>query len=178
LGWRVGDIRALQLDDLHWADATLERTQSKTNTPLLLPLTEEVGAALSDSLRSGRPKTSSREVFLTLPSPVAPLSPTHLYHIVAYWPHLAGITFPTPQRRGLHALRHTLATQRLQAQTPLHTIGDILGHGSVESTRRYAQADVAALRSVALALEEVSEVAGERARGVSQSPRALDGAMR
>jgi site-specific recombinase XerD len=160
LGLRVGDIRALKLDDLHWADATLKLTQSKTNTPLLLPLTEEVGAALIDYLRSGRPTTPYREVFLTLTSPVAPFSPTNLYHIVAYWRHLAGITFPTAQRRGLHALRHTLATQLLQAQTPLHTIGDILGHASVESTRLYAKADVEALRSVALELEEVSDAEG------------------
>jgi integrase len=160
LGLRVGAIRALKLDDLPWADATLELTQSKTNTPLLLPLTEEVGAALIDYLRSGRPKTSYREVFLTLTSPVAPFSPTNLYHIVAYWRHLAGSTFPTPPRRGLHALRHTLATQLLQAQTPLHTIGDIPGHGSVESTRLAAKADVEALRSVALELEEGSDGEG------------------
>lgn len=160
LGWRVGDIRALKLDNLHWADATLELTQAKTHTPLLLPLTEEVGAALIDYLRAGRPTTPYREVFLTLTSPVAPFSPTNLYHIVAYWRHLAGITFPTAQRQGLHALRHTLATQLLQAQTPLHTIGDILGHVSVESTRLYAKADVEALRSVALELEEVSDAEG------------------
>jgi len=117
----------------------------------------QVGVALIDYLRSGRPTTPYREVFLTLTSPVAPFRPTNLYHIVAYWRHLAGITFPTAQRRGLHALRHTLATQLLQAQTPLHTIGDILGHVSVESTRLYAKADVEALRSVALELEEVSD---------------------
>jgi site-specific recombinase XerD len=160
LGLRVGDMRALKLDDLHWADATLEITPSKTNTPLLLPLTEEIGAALIDYLKSGRPTTPSREVFLTLTSPVAPFSPTNLYHIVAYWRRLAGITFPTAPRQGLHALRHTLATQLLQAQTPLHTIGDILGHVSVESTRLDAKADVEALRSVALELEEVSDVEG------------------
>ena len=160
LGLRVGDIRALQLDDLHWADATLEITQSKTHTPLLLPLSEEIGEALIDYLKSGRPKTPYREVFLTLTPPFAPFSQTNLYHIVAYWRRLAGITFPTEQRQGLHALRHTLATQLLQAQIPLHTIGDILGHVSLESTRLYAKADVEALRSVALDLEEVSDVEG------------------
>lgn len=157
LGLRAGDIRALPLDNLHWADATLELTQSKTQTPPLLPLTEEVGAALIDYWRSGRPPTPYRAVFLTLTSPMAPFHPTNLYHIIAYWRHLAGITCPTAQRQGLHALRHTLATQLLQAQTPLHTIGDILGHVSVESTRLYAKAAVEALRSVALELEEVGD---------------------
>lgn len=168
LGLRVGDIRALKLDDLHWADATLEITQSKTNTPLLLPLSEEIGEALIDYLKSGRPQAPYREVFLTLTPPFEPFGQTNLYYIVAYWRQLAGITFATEQRQGLHALRHTLATQWLQAQIPRHTIGDILGHVSVESTRLYAKADVEALRSVALELEEISDGEGEIDGGISK----------
>jgi hypothetical protein len=34
----------LKLDDLHWASATLEIEQSKTGTPLVLPISEEVPA--------------------------------------------------------------------------------------------------------------------------------------
>lgn len=154
---RAGDIRALTLDDLHWADATLELTQSKTPTPLLLPLTEEGGAAVLDSVRSGRPTTPSRAVCLPFTSPGAPFRPTHLSHMIAYGRHLAGSTFPTAQRRGLHALRPTLATHLWQAQPPRHPMGDILGHVRVESTRLYVKAEVEALRSVARELEEVSD---------------------
>jgi integrase len=45
LGLRAGDIRTLRLDHLHWEDSRIEITQSKTTTPLSLPLTEEVGDA-------------------------------------------------------------------------------------------------------------------------------------
>jgi integrase len=48
LGLRAGDIRTLKLDHLHWEDSRIEITQSKTATPLSLPLTEEVGEALID----------------------------------------------------------------------------------------------------------------------------------
>jgi site-specific recombinase XerD len=156
LGLRVGDIRALTLDHLHWADARIEITQSKTATPLSLPLTEEVGEALIDYLRSGRPTTTHREVFLKLTPPFEPFSGGNLYHIVTYWRGVAGITFRTPHKQGLQALRHSLATRLLEQGTPLHTIADILGHTSVESTRIYAKADVEALRSVALDPEEVT----------------------
>ena len=74
LGLRVEDIRTLKLDDLKWEAATIEITQSKTLAPLCLPLTEEVGEALIDYLRSGRPKTDHREVFLTLTPPFFCLS--------------------------------------------------------------------------------------------------------
>jgi len=73
----------------------------------------------------------------------------NLYDIVTYWRRLAGITFRTPQRRGLHSLRHTLATRLLEKSTPFTTIAEILGHTSLESTRIYAKADVEALRGVA-----------------------------
>lgn len=156
LGLRVGDIRTLKLDRLHWEDSKIEITQSKTATPLSLPLSEEVGEALIDYLKSGRPQTVHREVFLKLNPPFDPFVGGNLYHIVTYWRRLAGITFRTPQKRGLHSLRHSLATRLLEHGTPFHTIADILGHTSLESTRIYAKADVEALRSVALDTEEVN----------------------
>ena len=159
LGLRSGDIRALRLDDLKWEAATLEITQSKTLAPLCLPLTEDVGEALIDYLKSGRPHTNHREVFLKLRSPFAPFADNnHLYHIVTYWRELAGIRFRTQQRHGLHSLRHTLATQLLREQTPFHVISEILGHATTASTLIYAKADVEALRSAALDPEEVRHV--------------------
>jgi integrase len=157
LGLRAGDIRTLKLDHLHWEDSRIEITQSKTTTSLSLPLTEEVGEALIDYLRSGRPKTADREVFLKLNPPFDPFrEANNLYHIVTYWRRLAGITFRSPQKRGIHSLRHSLATRLLEQGTPFPTIADSLGHTSLESTRIYAKADVEALRSVALDTEEVS----------------------
>jgi len=80
----------------------------------------------------------------------------HLHDIIEYWRRLAGITFRSPQKRGLHSLRHTLATRLLEKGTSFPTIAEILGHTSLESTRIYAKADVEALRGVALDLEEVN----------------------
>jgi site-specific recombinase XerD len=156
LGLRAGDIRTLKLDQLHWDDSTLEVTQAKTGRPLLLPLTTEVGEALIDYLKSGRPATAHREVFLKVNPPFDPFAAdSNLHHIISYWRRLAGIKFRTAQKRGLHSLRHTLATRLLEKGTPFTTIAEILGHASLESTRIYAKADVEALRSVALDPEEV-----------------------
>jgi site-specific recombinase XerD len=157
LGLRAGDIRTLKLDQLHWEDSVIEITQSKTGIPFRLPLPEEVGAALIDYLKSGRPQTAHREVFLKVNPPFDPFKEnSNLYHIITYWRRLAGITFRTPHKRGIHSLRHTLATQLQKEGTPITTIAAILGHTSLESTRIYAKADVEALRSVALDPEEVS----------------------
>jgi integrase len=156
LGLRVGDIRTLKLDQLHWEDSTIEVTQSKTGTPLRLPLISEVGEALIDYLKSGRPQTAHREVFLKVKPPFDPFTGNNLHHIVTYWRLLGGIRFRTAQKRGIHSLRHTLATRLLEKGTPLTTIAEILGHTSLESTRIYAKANVEALRSVALDPEEMN----------------------
>ena len=157
LGLRTGDIRTLKLDNLRWAESTIEITQAKTGTPLTLPLPNEVGEALIDYLKSGRPQSAHREVFLKVNPPFDPFGDNdNLHHIIKYWRQLAGITFRCPQKRGLHSLRHTLATRLLEKGTPLPTIAEILGHTSLESTRIYAKADVEALRSVALDPEEVN----------------------
>jgi len=151
LGMRVGDIRTLKLDQIHWEDSTIEVTQSKTGVPLTLPLINEVGEALIDYLKSGRPQSAHREVFLRANPPFDPFGRNdNLHHIVTYWRQLAGIRFRTPRKRGLHSLRHSLATRLLEKGTPFTTIAEILGHSSLESTRIYAKADVEALRSVAL----------------------------
>ena len=123
-----------------------------------MPLTEEVGEALIAYLKSGRPQTDHREVFLTLVQPFAPFENGNLYHIIKYWRQLAGIRFRTKQRQGLHSLRHTLATQLLREQTPFHVISEILGHATSASTLIYAKADVEALRTAALDIEEVRHV--------------------
>lgn len=160
LGLRVEDIRTLKLDDLKWEAATIEITQSKTLAPLCLPLTEEVGEALIDYLKSGRPQTDHREVFLTLAPPFLPFGGnSSLHHIVTYWKQLAGIHFRMKQRQGLHSLRHSLATKLLREQTPIHVISEILGHATTASTLIYAKVDVEALRSAALDPEEVPHVA-------------------
>lgn len=158
LGMRQADIQSLTLDDLKWDSATIEIRQSKTGEAQCLPMSEEIGSALIDYLKSGRPGAPYREVFLTARLPFIPIPKAgRMYSIMTYWRSLAGIRFRTPQRSGLHSLRHTLATRLLQQETPLHVISDILGHASTASTLIYAKADVESLRAAALDPEEVRD---------------------
>lgn len=159
LGLRVGDIRSLTLEGLDWDAATIHFAQRKTGAPQCLPLDEEVGQALIDYLKFGRPHVEHREVFLTLTPPYEPFSDhDSLDRVVNNWRRLASIEFRSRQRHGLHSLRHTLATRLLRAETPFHVISDVLGHASVASTLIYAKADVEMLRCAALNTEEMRHV--------------------
>ena len=59
-------------------------------------------------------------------------------------------------RRGLHALRHTVASRLLEEGIPLETISSVMGHLSLDTTRLYTKIDIEALRSVAIDPEEIS----------------------
>ena len=156
LGLRAGDIRALQLEHLQWQESRIELVQHKTGRQVVLPLTEEVGTALIDYLKNGRPTTKYREVLLRVIAPFQPLKYSNLYNQLDRYRRLAGITLPAGVSRGLHSLRHTLASELQASAVPLETIAGILGHVSMNSTRIYARVDLEQLRTAALDPEEVS----------------------
>lgn len=159
LGLRVSDIRTLKLDNIDWEAEAISIMQAKTNAPLILPLTNEVGNALIDYIKSVRPKTHYREVFLRLKPPFKPFNyNSHLYHVVQQWRQIAGIQFKSKQHQGLHSLRHTLATHLLEDNTAFSLIANILGHASMNSTMIYAKASVEILRQVGLSLKELNHV--------------------
>jgi len=157
LGIRANDVRQLRLDDIHWDKSRIVIKQSKTGKSLTLPLLEEVGEAIIDYLRNGRPPSHYRELFLTARVPIEPFNRTSsLHHVIVKYRRKAGIL--ARGKGGLHSLRHTVACRLLEEGTPFETISDILGHSSVESTRTYARVDIEGLRSVALDPEEVIHV--------------------
>ena len=156
LGIRASDIRSLRFEHLLWDQARIEMTQTKTGEPLSLPLSEEIGHALIDYLRHGRPSSHHREIFLRANAPFEPFGhDNNLYHVITKYRRRANIDLPARSRCGLHSLRHTVASRLLLAGTPLETISGIMGHLSMETTRIYTKIDVEALRSVAIDLEEV-----------------------
>ena len=156
LGLRVGDIRDLRLDDINWEKSQIEVIQAKTSVPLHLPLTEEVGNAIIDYLRHGRPPTEQRVIFLRHNAPFEPFGKeNNLHHIITAYRQRAGIKLPELCKRGLNALRHSVASRLLEVGTPLQEISHIMGHLSLDTTRIYTKVDIENLRRVALDPEDV-----------------------
>ena len=154
LGIRCTDIKNLKIENFRWAEKKLIFNQSKTAATLSLPLTSETGWAVIDYLKYGRPKIDSPYLFLKHIAPFGSFSEAnHLNQLIKRYMKLAHI--PTlKKRRGMHSLRHTLASRLLESDTPLTTISDILGHVSVESTATYLKVDIKKLKECPLAFEE------------------------
>jgi integrase/recombinase XerD len=147
-GLRISEVAALRLNDIEWRAGQLRVPRPKVKTPLLLPLTEEVGAALIAYLRNGRPQLTHRQVFLRILAPKGPLGHTGVHEAFRRRTRRSGF----PIHNGPHCLRHSLAVELLRRGTSLKTIGDLLGHRSTESTCVYLRLNIEDLRDVALNL--------------------------
>ena len=157
-GLRVSEIAALKLDDVSWRSQQIRVPRPKVGTPLLLPLTDEVATALLDYLRHGRAASAHRHLFLRVRIPAGPIKSTAVCDAFDVWARRAGIQLPKGAA-GPHCLRHSLAMHLLRQRTSVKTIGDLLGHRSVESTCVYLRLQVEDLRDVALPLPRAA--AGE-----------------
>jgi site-specific recombinase XerD len=147
LGLRAGEVVGLTLDDLDWEAGRLT-LRSKGGRRDQLPLPAEVGAALADYLRRGRPRCASRRLFLRLRAPWGGLADAStISTLVARTVARAGIQAP---HTGAHLFRHTLATALLRHGASLAEIGALLRHQDPNTTALYAKVDFAALRPLAL----------------------------
>jgi integrase/recombinase XerD len=150
-GLRTSEIAALRLDDVEWRAGRLRVPRPKTKTPIVLPLTLEIGAALLDYLRHARPDLPYREIFLRVRAPAGPLAPTAVTEAFQGWSRRSALSIPY---QGPHCLRHSLAVHLLRQGTSLKAIGDLLGHRSAESTCVYLRLHVDDLRDAALDLPQ------------------------
>lgn len=158
LGLRVGDIRHLRFEQIDWRRAIITISQSKTSKPVELPFTEDIGQALIEYLKHGRPQSPCREIFLTHNAPFRPFKYTNnLVSIISTYRRKAGIVLPEECHGGFHSLRHSIATRLHEAEVPLNVIAAFLGHSSVEATRHYAKVNIKMLRRAALEWEEVDD---------------------
>lgn len=160
LGLRDSDVQNLKFDNLRWKECRIRLIQAKTKRTLELPLSEEIGNAIIDYLKYGRPKQDVSEyVFVRHCAPYGKCG--NYYHIMRRRLEKAGIPFDSNKPRGLHTLRHTLATRLLEQGVPVQTISEVLGHAQVNSTKVYLQVDLEGLRKCAMNPDEVFDDADD-----------------
>ena len=147
LGLRAGEVAFLDLDDLDW-DAGQVSVRGKRGHRTAMPLPADVGAAIAAYLRHGRPRSTSRRVFLRSKAPIRGfLRQTGVGSIIRHALQRANIQAPTT---GAHQFRHALATQMLRHGASLTEIGEVLRHRHPQTTTIYAKVDLTALRTLAL----------------------------
>ncbi len=145
LGLRAGEVVTMILDDIDWVSGVvMVRGKGARHEPL--PLPQDVGEALVDYLRHGRPRCVTRRVFVRLHAPRCGFaSSCAIEDVVHRALARAGLD---PAFKGAHLLRHSLATRLLKHGASLAEIGELLRHRRPETTQIYAKVDLALLRAL------------------------------
>ena len=145
LGLRRCEVAALLLGDIDWRAGEIV-VHGKGSRIDRLPLPCDIGEAIVDYLRDGRPRGAvDRAVFINAHAPLCGITAPCVTDVVRYACMRAGIV-PV----GAHRLRHTVATELLRRGAGLVEIGQMLRHQDQTTTAVYAKVDRAALSPLAL----------------------------
>ena len=146
LGLRNSEVIKLELDDIDWAAGTLRIVKSKTRRVDVMPLPQATGSAIADYLRSERPPTTNRRVFVRHVAPVdEPVGPDVVRNTVRLAYRRCGLPYTR-----VHILRHTLASRLLNTGGTLKEVADVLRHRQLDTTLIYAKVDLDRLAAVTM----------------------------
>ena len=135
-GLRAHEVAKLTLEDIDWKRERFQVPERKAGHSTAYPLAGVVAEALIDYLKRGRPETEDRHLFFRVVAPRSPITPATVSSSVAFYLQKAEIKV---RKGGSHTLRHTCVQRLIDAEFPLKTIGDYVGHRSPESTRIYTK---------------------------------------
>jgi integrase/recombinase XerD len=132
-GLRVGEATTLPWSAIDWTQGTIRVDNSKGRVDRMVYFSPDLEKVLRQWRRAQWPPMPL--LFPSASRPNAPVSIRAIQHVMGRYLQAAGI----PRRYSPHTLRHTFATQLLNAGTSLEVVKELMGHRSITLTLRYAQ---------------------------------------
>jgi site-specific recombinase XerD len=133
-GLRVAEVAGLSLGDIDLRRRRLFIHDGKGRKGRVVYVSDDALLALDDYL-ARRPASTTQKVFLVEKGTYRdrPLSIRAIQKRMEYYAKKTGL------KVSCHHLRHTMATQMLNADAELVTIQDLLGHRWITTTQRYCR---------------------------------------
>jgi site-specific recombinase XerD len=133
-GLRVEEVARLTVDAIEYRSRQLYVFKGKGSKDRVVYLSEDALSALETYMRKRR-WSKDKRVFLVRKGPLRgkPISVRGIQKRIEYYAQKAGIEV------SCHHLRHTMATQLLNADADLVTIQDLLGHSKITTTQCYCR---------------------------------------
>jgi len=142
VGLRPKEISLIRLDDISFAKAEITLPERKSANPIVLPLPEGTIKALAAYIVGARPRSDHRAVFLLHRAPYTPLRPATVSVEIKRCFLRANLS------ASAYWLRHTYAQNLLEAGTSIFEIKEMMGHDSLQSSRRYLHIHPTLMRKV------------------------------
>ena len=133
-GLRVEEVTHLTLQDLDLAQRRILVCRGKGNKDRVVYISHDAYRALRDYLKN-RSSSKVKGLFLVGKGTYrgTPISVRGIQKRMEYYAQKAGLNI------SCHHLRHTMATDLLNADADLVTIQELLGHSRIKTTQRYAR---------------------------------------
>ncbi len=131
-GLRVEEVTNLHLQDLDLKRNRIFVRNGKGGKDRVVYVSRDAREAIIEYLRVRRP-SRAKKIFLVEKGPYTgkPISVRGIQKRLEYYAKKSGI------RVSCHHLRHTMATQMLNAEAEVTTIQELLGHNGINTTERY-----------------------------------------
>jgi len=132
-GLRVQEVAHLTVDAVEYGRRQIFVSNGKGAKDRVVYVSEDARSALLAYL--ARRSSKAEGLFLVQKGPMKgkPLSVRGIQKRIEYYARKSGVNV------SCHRLRHTMATQLLNADADLSTIQDLLGHGQITTTQRYCR---------------------------------------
>ena len=141
-GLRRAEVASLETQQVDLKSMSL-RVVGKGRKERIVPFGEALKKQMDAYLTLKKRKVGqSRYFFVTLKC--RPLSGADVYQVV----HKALDAVPGLPRRGAHTLRHSFATEMLNAGAPITSIKELLGHSNLDTTTRYTHTSFEQLKQL------------------------------
>jgi len=133
-GLRVEEVARLTADAIEYRRRQLYVFNGKGSKDRVVYLSEDALSALQAYMHKRR-RSKEKRVFLVQKGPLRgkPISVRGIQKRIEYYAKKTQIQV------SCHQLRHTMATQLLNADADLVTIQDLLGHSKITTTQRYCR---------------------------------------
>jgi site-specific recombinase XerD len=133
-GLRVSEVANLRFEDIDFKRGRILVQEGKGRKGRVVYMSKDVLRAFVDYVEC-RPSSKDKHVFLVEKGTFRgkPLSVRSIQKSFQHYSRKSGI------KASAHQLRHTMATEMLNAGASLSTIQDLLGHSSVVTTQRYSK---------------------------------------
>ena len=138
LGLRLHDILNIKFKDIDWQAKKITVTQTKNQNVNVLPLTNEVGWAIIHYIKEARPKCNSSYLFVKHKYPYDQIN--CLSYLGKYFGTME-LDLYENNKKGIHNLRHSLATNMLNHEIPLPIIASTLGDSTEVTSKTYLKVD-------------------------------------
>jgi site-specific recombinase XerD len=131
-GLRVEEVSDLARTDIDLKRKKIHVRNGKGNKDRVVYISQDTHIALMEYLRR-RPKSRAKKIFLVEKGTCIgkPISVRGIQKRIEYYARKARL------KVSCHHLRHTMATQLLNADAEIVTIQDLLGHNRITTTERY-----------------------------------------